>query len=142
MKALIRLRPITLNQSGCYFRSCIGSQWGWYAFFWALIGQYVYREAKREDRSLPKLRAIFWGILGIAGAIGYVAHIREREKKRLAWLGFAIVLFTLWVVGTIGLWGLNSGFYLWAALFTGIFILYWQFNLETVKPDEQAGESS
>ncbi|WP_345890570.1 hypothetical protein [Halorhabdus amylolytica] len=111
-------------------------------FFWALIGKYVYREAEREDRPSPKLRAVFWGILGIAGAIIYVAHIREREKKRLAWLGFAIILFTLWAIGTVGLWGLSSGFYLWADLFVGMFVLYWQFNLETVKPDEQAIKSS
>jgi hypothetical protein len=42
-----------------------------------------------------------------------------------------MVLFALWAVGTFGLWGLNGGFYLWAGLFAGAFILYWQFILET-----------
>jgi hypothetical protein len=106
-------------------------------FFWVLIAQYVYRESKREGRSSPKLRGIFWGVLGVAGAVIYLVHIRERDKKRLAWLGLSILLFTVWAIGTIGLWGLGSGFYLWADLFAGIFILYWQFNLETVVPDEQ-----
>jgi uncharacterized membrane protein YdjX (TVP38/TMEM64 family) len=44
-----------------------------------------------------------------------------------------MLLFALWAVGTFGLWGLNGGFYLWAGLFAGAFILYWQFNLETEK---------
>ena len=99
-------------------------------FFWVLIGQYVYREAKDEKRSLPKLRGLFWGVLGVVGAVAYLTHIEKRETDRLAWLGFSILLFSLWAVGTVGLWGLNSGFYLWAALFAGVFVLYWQFSLE------------
>lgn len=61
--------------------------------FWVLIGQYAYREAKKENRSSPKLRGIFWGVFGIAGAATYLAHIQEQEKNRLAWLGFSILLF-------------------------------------------------
>lgn len=104
-----------------------------FLFFWALIGQYVYREAKKESRSSPKMRGVFWGVIGVVGAIIYLIHIREHEKRRLSWLGFSVLLFTLWAIGTAGLWGLRGGFRLWAALFTGVFILYWQFNLETTK---------
>lgn len=106
-------------------------------FFWVLIGQYVYREANKENRSSPKLRGIFWGVLGVVGAVTYLTHIREREKNRVAWLGVSILLFMLWAVGTFGLWGLNGGFHLWAGLFAGVFILYWQFNLETVDPENR-----
>lgn len=106
-------------------------------FFWVLIGQYVYREANKENRSSPKLRGIFWGVLGVVGAVTYLTHIREREKNRFAWLGVSILLFALWAVGTFGLWGLKGGFHLWAGLFTGVFILYWQFNLETVASENR-----
>ena len=100
-------------------------------FFWVLIGQYVYREANRENRSSPILRGLFWGVLGIVGAITYLGHFHDRESHRLRWLGFSLVLSALWAIGTVGLWGLNGGFYLWAGLFAGLFILYWQFILET-----------
>jgi hypothetical protein len=106
-------------------------------FFWVLIGQYVYREANKENRLSPKLRGIFWGVLGVVGAVTYLTHIREREKNRVAWLGVSILLFMLWAVGTFGLWGLKGGFHLWAGLFAGVFILYWQFNLETVDPENR-----
>lgn len=109
-----------------------------FLFFWVLIGQYVYREAKREDRSSPTLRGVFWGVYGVVGAVTYLAHIRTREKRRLAWLAFSLVLFAVWGIGTFGLWGLSSGFYLWADLFAGIFILYWQFNLETVVVEDSS----
>ena len=101
-----------------------------FLFFWVLIGQYVYREANKENRSAPKLRGIFWGLLGVIGAITYLVHIQEREKYRLAWLGFSMGLFMLWAIGTFGLWGLKGGFRIWAALFAGVLILYWQFSLE------------
>lgn len=104
-----------------------------FLFFWVLIGQYVYREANRENRSSPILRGVFWGVFGIVGTVTYLTYIREREQNRLGWLGFSMLLFALWAVGTFGLWGLNGGFYLWAGLFAGAFILYWQFNLETEK---------
>jgi hypothetical protein len=100
--------------------------------FWALIGQYVYQEANKENRKSPKIRGLFWGVLGVVGAVTYLTHIRERENDRLAWLGVSILLFTLWAAGTFGLWGLKGGFHLWAGLFAGVFILYWQFNPERV----------
>lgn len=106
-------------------------------FFWVLIGQYVYREANKENRSSPKLRGIFWGVLGVVGAVTYLTHIRDRKKNRLAWLGVSILLFTLWAAGMFGLWGLKGGFRLWAGLFAGVFILYWQFNLETVASEHR-----
>ena len=101
-----------------------------FLFFWVLIGQYVYREADRENRSSPILRGIFWGVFGIIGTVTYFVHIRGREKSRFGWFGFSMLLFALWAVGMFGLWGLNGGFYLWAGLFAGAFILYWQFILE------------
>lgn len=106
-------------------------------FFWVLIGQYVYREAKKENRSSPKLRGAFWGVLGVVGAVTYLAHIRDRQKNQLAWLGVSILLFAVWAVGTFGLWGLSGGFRLWASLFAGVSILYWQFNLETVASENR-----
>ena len=102
-----------------------------FLFFWVLIGQYVYREAHGENRSYPILRGIFWAVFGIIGTLTYVAHIRGREKSRLGWLGLSMILVALWAIGTVGLWGLNGGFYLWVGLFAGAFILYWQFILET-----------
>ena len=102
-----------------------------FLFFWVLIGQYVYREADRVSRSSPILRGIFWAAFGIIGTLTYLAHLQGREKSRLGWLGLSLVLFALWAIGTVGLWGLNGGFYLWAGLFAGAFILYWQFILET-----------
>ena len=100
-----------------------------FLFFWILIGQYAYREAKGEGRTVPKLRGIFWGVFGIVGAVSYLIYVREREPNQIAWLGFSILLFTMWTVGFLGLWGLNSGFHLWAGLFAGVFILYWRFDI-------------
>ena len=102
-----------------------------FLFFWILIGQYAYREAKGEGRTVPKLRGIFWAMFGIVGAFSYLIHVRERETNQLAWMGFSILLVTMWAVGTLGLWGLNSGFYLWAGLFVGVFILYWRFSIKS-----------
>lgn len=111
--------------------------WSVILFFWVLIGHYVYREAKKENRSSPRLRGLFWGVIGVVGAVVYLAHIRDRDKDQLVWLSFAVVLFVVWAIGTFGLWGLSSGFYLWADFFAGVFILYWQFNLETVSFEDQ-----
>ncbi len=49
-------------------------------FFWVLIGQYVYREANKENRSSPKLQGIFWGVLGVVGAVTYLTHIPEARQ--------------------------------------------------------------
>lgn len=100
-------------------------------FFWALIGQYAYREAMKERRSAPKLRGVGWWVLGVVGAVTYLAHDRERKRTRLAWLAFSLLLFAFWAVATIGRGELDRAFYAWAALFGGLFILYWQFDLET-----------
>jgi hypothetical protein len=110
-----------------------------FLFFWILLSQYVYREAKKENRSSPKLRGVCWWALGVIGAVTYLIRLRDRETNRLTWLAVSLLLFTVWVVGTAGLWGLNGGFHLWAALFAGLFILYWQFNLETVGSEKGAG---
>lgn len=101
------------------------------AFFLVLLGQYAYREARRENRSSPAFRGVLWWLLGIVGAVRYLARVREREKTPLAWLALSVLLFALWAVGTFGLWGLSGGFYLWAGLFAGLFVLYWQFDLES-----------
>jgi hypothetical protein len=99
-------------------------------FFLVLIGQYTYREAKREGRSSPELRGVFWIAFGVVGVVRYLVHIQEQDPKRLGWVGLSVVLFTLWAIGTLGLWGLRGGFYLWGGLFAGFFVIYWQFNLE------------
>src|SRR5699024_1807087 len=54
-----------------------------FLFFWTLVGQYAYREAKAEDRSLPKRRGLCWGVLGIVGVIDYLRDIENRT--RAAW---------------------------------------------------------
>lgn len=100
-------------------------------FFWVLVGQYAYREARREDRSSPVLRGVLWWLFGVVGAVEYLVRVRDRERTRLPWLGLSALLFALWAVGTFGLWGLSGGFYLWGGLFAGLFVLYWQFDLET-----------
>ncbi|ADJ14767.1 hypothetical protein [Halalkalicoccus jeotgali] len=99
-------------------------------FFLVLTGQYAYREAKRENRSSPRLRGIFWIVFGIRGAVTYLVQIQKREWKRLGWIGFSLLLFAVWAVGTFGFWGLSGGFHLWGGLFAGLLVLYWQFNLE------------
>jgi hypothetical protein len=109
-------------------------------FFLALIGQYTYREAKREDRSSPELRGVFWIVFGVVGVIRYLVHSQEKDLKRLGWAGISALLFALWAIGTIGLWGVSGGFYLWGALFAGFFVLYWQFQLEQDQGD--VGNSS
>jgi len=63
-----------------------------FLFFWALIGQYVYREAARENRSSPKRRELYWGVRGVRGAFTYLMTIRERDRARLAWLVFSSLL--------------------------------------------------
>ncbi|WP_424000250.1 hypothetical protein ACOZ4I_13135 [Haloarcula salina] len=99
-------------------------------FFLVLIGQYVYREAVRENRSSPALRAVCWTVFGVVGVVRYLVHIRERDPNRLGWVGLSALLVALWGIGTIGLWGLSGGFYLWGGLFAGFFVLYWQCSLE------------
>ncbi len=99
-------------------------------FFLVLIGQYAYREAKSENRSSPKLRGIFWVVFGIVGAVTHLVHIQERAWKRVEWMGFSILLFAVWAIGTFGIWGLSGGFHLWGGLFAGLFVLYWQFSLK------------
>ena len=108
-------------------------------FFWGLIGQYVYREAIKESRSSPVLRAVFWGVFGSLGAITLLRG-NDYEKTRLGWLGFSMVLIVLWAVGSFDLWGLNGGYYLWASLFASGYILYWQFDLEIGENSQQTGQ--
>lgn len=103
-----------------------------FLFFWVLIGQYAYREARRGRRPSPKLRGLCWAMFGLVGAVVYLVRIREREMGRLAWLGFSILLFAVWATATIGRGALDRAFHAWAALFAGLLILYWQFDLETV----------
>lgn len=95
-------------------------------FFWVLIGQYVYREAKQQAHASPKIRGLCWGVIGVAGVVVYLTQIREREKNRLGWIGFSILLFVFWAMGTIGQQDLD-GWYAWAGFFAGLFILYWKF---------------
>jgi len=99
-------------------------------FFLTLIGQYTYREAKRRDRSSPELRGVFWIVFGVVGVVRYLIDIQEQDTKRLGWVVVSALLCVLWIVGTLGLWGLRSGFYLWGGLFAGFFVLYWQFSLK------------
>lgn len=100
-----------------------------FLFFWTLIGQYVYREAKKEQRSSPRLRGLGWGVLGVIGVFDYLASIRTEEKSRLGWLGFSLLLFVFWAMEPLIQQG-PPGWYAWAGFYTGLFILYWQFNLE------------
>lgn len=100
-----------------------------FLFFWTLIGLYVYREAEKEQRSSPKLRGLCWGILGISGVFKYIFHIRNRNKGRLAWLCFSLLLFAFWMIEPI-IQQESAGWYAWAGFYTALFILYWQFNLE------------
>ncbi|WP_312621958.1 hypothetical protein [Haloarcula sp. 1CSR25-25] len=102
-----------------------------FLFFWVLVGQYVYRRANEQNRSSPELRGLFWGLIGILGAAAYLLHIRDNQKHRLVWIGVSVLLFTVWAVGTVGFWGVTEGFHLWAALSASVFILYWQFDIET-----------
>ena len=100
-----------------------------FLFFWTLIGQYVYREAKKEQRSSPQLRGLGWGVLGVIGVFDYLANIREEEKSRLRWLGFSLLLFVFWATEPL-IQQRPPGWYAWAGFYAGLFILYWQFNLE------------
>ena len=104
-----------------------------FLFFWTLIGQYTYREAKKEQRSSPRLRGLGWGVIGIIGVIDYLANIRGKEKSRLGWLGFSLLLFVFWAAEPLIQQG-PPGWYGWAGFYAGLFILYWQFSLEL--PDD------
>ncbi|WP_049998579.1 hypothetical protein [Halococcus sediminicola] len=109
-----------------------------FLFFWTLIGQYVYREAKREQRSSPQLRGLGWGVLGIIGVFGYLANIKTGEKNRLWWLGLSLLLFVFWAAEPLIQQG-PPGWYAWAGFYAGLFILYWQFDLE---PLDDSGTQS
>ncbi|GAA0453495.1 hypothetical protein GCM10008985_06560 [Halococcus dombrowskii] len=100
-----------------------------FLFFWMLIGLYVYREAKKEQRSSPRLRGLGWGMLGIIGAVDYLTDIKAEEKGRLRWLGFSLLLFVFWAAEPL-IQQRPPGWYAWAGFYTGLLILYWQFNLE------------
>ncbi|MFC7029209.1 hypothetical protein ACFQJ5_18955 [Halomicroarcula sp. GCM10025324] len=71
-------------------------------FFLVLIGQYTYREAKKEGRSSPELRGVFWIAFGVVGVVRYLVHLQERDPKGLAWVGLSGLLFALWAIGTLG----------------------------------------
>jgi len=100
-----------------------------FLFFWALIGQYVYREATRENRSSPKRRGLYWGVRGVRGALTYLVTIRERDRARLAWLVFSSLLVLFWA-GDALIDRELPGWYAWAGFYSALFILYWQFDLE------------
>lgn len=100
-----------------------------FLFFWTLIGLYVYREAKKEQRSSPQLRGLGWGVIGIIGVVDYLTDIKAEEKSRLGWLGFSLLLFVFWAAEPLIQQG-PPGWYAWAGFYTGLLILYWQFNLE------------
>ncbi|EMA39882.1 hypothetical protein C448_14328 [Halococcus morrhuae DSM 1307] len=100
-----------------------------FLFFWTLVGQYAYREAKAEGRSMPKRRGLCWGVLGIVGVIDYLRDIRNRDESRLGWIGFAAVLFAFWAIEPV-VRQEPPGWYAWAGVYTGLFVLYWQFDLE------------
>lgn len=91
---------------------------------------YVYREAKRENRSSPKLRGIGWGVMGIIGAYTYLTRTQNREQSRLIWFGISTYMIAVWTVGALGLWGWSPGIRHWLGLLLGLFVLYWQFELD------------
>ena len=108
-----------------------------FLFFWTLIGQYAYREAKNESRSSPLRRGLCWGMLGVAGAFDYLSAIGSRDKSRLSWLGFSALLFAFWAIEPV-FQREPAGWYAWAGFYTGLFVLYWQFNLEAAtEPRDQ-----
>ncbi|MFC7029349.1 hypothetical protein ACFQH8_21555 [Halomicroarcula sp. GCM10025710] len=82
-------------------------------FFLVLIGQYTYREAKKEGRSSPELRGVFWIAFGVVGVVRYLVHLQERDPKGLAWVGLSGLLFALWAIGTLAVgterWVLSLG---------------------------------
>ena len=100
-----------------------------FLFFWTLIGQYAYREAKEEERTDPKRRRLCWGVFGVVGALEYLRDVRKRDASRLGWLGFSVLLFAFWAIEP-ALQGEPAGWYAWAGFYTGLFVLYWQFGLE------------
>ncbi|GAA0478676.1 hypothetical protein MUK72_13355 [Halococcus dombrowskii] len=100
-----------------------------FLFFWTLVGQYAYREAKTEGRSMPKRRGLCWGVLGIVGVIDYLRDIRNRDESRLRWIGFAALLFAFWAIDPV-VRQKPAGWYAWAGVYAGLFVLYWQFDLE------------
>jgi hypothetical protein len=100
-----------------------------FLFFWTLIGQYVYREAARGNRSSPKRRGLYWGVRGVRGALTYLGTSRERERTRWAWMEFSALLILFWAGDAL----INQdlpGWYAWAGFYSALFILYWQFDLE------------
>lgn len=66
-----------------------------FLFFWTLIGQYVYREAKKEQRSSPRLRGLGWGVLGVIGVFDYLANIRTEGKEPSGVVGIFIAAVCL-----------------------------------------------
>jgi hypothetical protein len=108
-----------------------------FLFFWTLIGQYVYREAKKEGRSSPKRRGLCWGILGVVGVVNYLRR-GSNQAKRPAWLGFALLLFAFWAIEPV-IQAEPAGWYAWAGFYSGLLVLYWQFDLETL---DESGRGS
>ena len=108
-----------------------------FLFFWPLIGQYVYREAKKEQRSSPRLRGLGWGVLGVVGVFRYLANIRTEEKSRLGWLGLSLLLFVFWAAEPLIQQG-PPGWYAWAGFYAGLFVLYWQFDFDL--PDDSGAQ--
>ncbi|MFH5797244.1 hypothetical protein [Haladaptatus sp. CMAA 1911] len=102
----------------------------YFVFFWAIIGVYIYREAKKERRSSPKLRGFGWGVFALIGVVKYLIHLPESDKSRTKWLALALACFVFWGIGTFGLQEL-AAWYPWAAFYAGLFILYVKFDLAT-----------
>ena len=109
-------------------------------FFWGLVGLYAYREAKQERRSSPVRRGQGWGAIGLVCAVDYLVRSRERRRDRLGWLTLSVLLVGFWAVATIGRGDLDRAFHAWAALFAGLFVLYWQFDVERVGESEESDQ--
>lgn len=98
---------------------------------WLLVGfGWIYRDAKQRESSSPTWRAIGWGWFGVTGLISYLLSDREMDRSQLLWLGGSILLFVLGATLIIGSqrWP-DRG---WALFIAGLYVLYWQYSLDTV----------
>jgi hypothetical protein len=44
--------------------------------FWPTVGYYVYRDSKKRNLSLPHLRGLIYGFIGVVGLISYILRKR------------------------------------------------------------------
>lgn len=101
-------------------------------FFWSLIGFYAFNEAKREERTSPKLRAVGWPVFGLIGVIHSFKDATVVDDGKLKWLAFAMLLFAFWLVGTVGQ-GEPGAWYPWVGFYAGLFVMYVMFDPEAVR---------